>query len=101
ATGYALMRAPADAAVARRRLASMLVGLNPPSFDAATFADKLDASAPADLIAARDTIRREATRLTTAVKSQDWGGATDAFVKAEAALDQMNKAAVQAVRMIG
>jgi methyl-accepting chemotaxis protein len=101
ATGYALMRAPADAAVARRRLASMLVGLNPPAFDAATFADKLDAGAPADLIAARDTIRREANRLTTAVKSQDWGGATDAFVKAEAALDQMNKAAVQAVRMIG
>ncbi|RXF75302.1 methyl-accepting chemotaxis protein [Hansschlegelia zhihuaiae] len=100
---YDCLRIAADAAVARRRLGSILVGLNPPTFDCESFGARLDAapaaSRPAELIRARDAVRREAARMMAAVKTQDWGAASDAFQAAEKALDATKKAAADAARM--
>jgi methyl-accepting chemotaxis protein len=101
-TNYDLARMPADAAVARRRLAATLVGLTPPSFDAESFAPRLDAlrtPAAAELTRLRDAFRREAARMMTCAKGQDWGGASDAFQRSEAALEALTKATSAAARV--
>lgn len=88
---YEFLRIEAEAAVMRRRLGSVLVGLTPPEFDA----DAVE-PAPAALIRARDAVRREGARMQGHVRSEDWDGASGAFQKAEAALDAVTAAAKDA-----
>lgn len=104
--GYEFARVPADAAVARRRLAAVLVGLTPPGNEANEFGAALDPlrdrSGPAaDLLAARDAVRREAAQMMAHVRAQDWGAASQAFERCEAGLEAMRKAAAAGLGVAG
>jgi methyl-accepting chemotaxis protein len=99
---YEFVRLGADIAVTRRRLGSILVGLTQPTAEAETFGARLDALAPADLPAdllrARDAVRRESARMLGAVRAQDWDTASSAFQAAEAQFETVRTAAAQAAR---
>ncbi|GBD50868.1 methyl-accepting chemotaxis protein [Methylopila sp. Yamaguchi] len=88
---YALVRLPADAGVAHRKLAAALVGLSGPTFDAEGFGAGLDGAASDEVIRLRDSFRRDATRMMAAVKAQDWTAATASFEACEAGLKQLEK----------
>jgi len=93
---YELARLAADSAIAHRRLGSILVGLTPPNFPADEFASRLDRVGDRwpELMQRRDAVRQEAARMMSAAKAQDWGAASEAFQRAEAALTALDKAAV-------
>ncbi|MFD1704055.1 methyl-accepting chemotaxis protein [Methylopila henanensis] len=94
---YEIIRIPADAATMRRQLAATLVGLAPATVDAAGFGARLDLAKDdgslSELRRLRDAVRRDAERMMSAIRAQDWNAATDAFQKCEAALGAITKAA--------
>lgn len=97
--GYEFTRLAADAAAMRRRLGSVLVGAAPATVDALDFAARLDAvAAPAELLRAREAARGEIGRMMTHIRAQEWDLASEAFQKAEAALEALTAAGKRAAQ---
>ncbi|KAB1073784.1 chemotaxis protein [Methylobacterium planeticum] len=90
--GARLARLPADCASWRRRLASVLVGLDAASEEAATCLGQ-EAPLPAGVQAVLDAARRHAGAVVAGVRSSDWDSATQNFRDFEAKLAEAVTAA--------
>ncbi|MGU3540495.1 methyl-accepting chemotaxis protein [Methylobacterium sp. A54F] len=92
ATGTAerLLGLPAECAAWRRRLATMLVGLEA-AVPAAGAGPEADPAWPAPVRAALDAARRHADDLVARIRAADWEAATPAFMAFEAATAELSE----------
>ncbi len=101
-SGYGLLRAQAELAAWKRKLAAVVVGLVKPEHDLADtdarrltrWCDTIDDEtirrhrAFAAMAAAETKAHDEASRMLKAVRAREYGKATDAYVAAEQAIDE-------------
>jgi chromosome segregation ATPase len=101
-SGYAPLRAQAELAIWKRRLAATLVGLVKPEHDLADsdarrltrWCEAIDDEtsrhhpALAAMLAAETRAHKQARRMIEAIRVKDYGKATDAYVAAEQAIDE-------------